>query len=281
MSDSVNFMAVGDISFGWGTAKVIAQKGYDHLFSQVKPIFNLADLVLGNLEGPVSTRGLPIRKTTRFRYHPNCLTAIKRAGIDVVTVANNHTLDYGRIALLDTLKYLQQEGIPFMGAGKNETDAHQPVILQRNNLNIGFLSYNDYPYIGIVYNGKKATVARATPSMIKRDIAALRPKVDVVITSFHWGDEFAPRPNRRQKYLAHLAVDSGADLVIGHHPHILQPSEVYKEKLIAYSLGNFVFAMRKYPSNLSTILQCRLSRHKVSDVNFIPVIIKSSRPEPQ
>ncbi|MGE5380390.1 MAG: CapA family protein, partial [Methylocystaceae bacterium] len=89
-----------------------------------------------------------------------------------------------------------------------------------------------------------------------------------------------PRPNQQQKRLGHLAIDAGADLIIGHHPHVLQPSETYKDKLIAYSLGNFVFAMHKPPRNQSTILQCRLSKHKVSDIKFIPLTIKGCRPHP-
>ncbi|MGE5379449.1 MAG: CapA family protein, partial [Methylocystaceae bacterium] len=93
------FMATGDISFGWAVNTVIKKHGYDYLFELVTPILSQAGLVLANLEGPVSTRGTAIKKSTRFRYHPDCLTALKRAGIDAVTVANNHTLDYGRTAL--------------------------------------------------------------------------------------------------------------------------------------------------------------------------------------
>jgi len=280
MSDSIQFMATGDISFGWAVPGVIRKYGYNHLFAKVAPILQSADLVLANLEGPVSTQGLPIKKTTRFRYHPACLRAIKRAGIDAVCLANNHALDYGRIALLDTLGHLQQSSIPYMGAGKDAAEAHRPLILRREGLLLGFLAYNDYPYVGIAYNGDKATVAKATPRLIKKDIAALRDLVDVVVVSFHWGTEFHTLPNQRQKRLGHLAVDAGADLVIGHHPHVLQPSEIYKDKLIAYSLGNFVFAMHKPPKNCSTILKCRLAPQQVSDIEFIPLVIKGCRPQP-
>lgn len=279
MHGAVKFLATGDISFGWATANVIQKQGYDHLFSGVTSYFQQADLVLANLEGPVSLRGLPIRKTTRFRYRPECLAALKRAGIGAVTIANNHTLDYGRTALLDTLAYLKQAGIPYLGAGPNGALAHQPLIITINHLTLGLLAYNDYPYIGIKYDHEKATVARATPQLIRQDIERLRGKVDVLITSFHWGNEFSTRPNQRQRYLAHLAVDLGADLVIGHHPHVLQPSEIYKSKLIVYSLGNFIFAMHKPPRNRSAILQCVLSPNQVSDVKLIPLVIKGCRPQ--
>ncbi|MGE5450013.1 MAG: CapA family protein [Methanomassiliicoccales archaeon] len=277
---SVLFMATGDISFGWAVEKVIRKHGYDHLFAAVAPILKPADLVLANLEGPITTRGVPVAKTTRFRYHPSCLAAIKRAGIDAVCVANNHTLDYGRIGLQDTLKHLQKQGIPYMGAGLNENLAHQPLILRYGGLSIGFLAYLEYPYVGVVYDGGLATVARATPHLISKDIEQLRDKVDVVVVSFHWGKEFDLRPNRQQKRLAYLAIDAGADLILGHHPHVLQPSEIYKDRLIAYSLGNFVFAMHKPPRNRSTILQCRLSPNKVDNIEFIPLQIKKCCPQP-
>lgn len=274
----VSFMAVGDISFGWGVKDIGEKHGYNYLFENVSKILRKGDLVLANLEGPITKRGRQVKKNIRFRYDPAVLTAIRRSGINVCCVANNHTLDYGRIGLLDTLSYLKQYGLKSVGAGRNESLAHEPLIVKRGGLRIAYLAYTDYPYVGVTYDPNRATAARATDHLVARDIRKVKDQVDLVIVSFHWGKENDSKPNTRQQALARLAIDSGADLIIGHHPHVLQPFEYYREKLIIYSLGNFIFDMHSPARRRSAIFRCLLTPNGVSEAEFIPIIIRNCRP---
>lgn len=277
--NQATFMAVGDMSFGWGVNEIAQKYGYNYLFNNVSKILRKGDLVLANLEGPITLRGRQIKKNIRFRYNPAVLTAIRDSGISLCSLANNHTLDYGRIGLLDTLAYLSQYGLKSMGAGCNESSAHQPLIVNQNGLKIAFLAYTDYPYVGLLYDPNNATVARASDPLVVRDIKQVKKQVDLVIVSFHWGTEFASEPNARQRTLAQLAIDSGADLIIGHHPHVLQPSEYYKGKLIIYSLGNFIFDMKGLARNQSTIFECKLTKGGICGEKFIPVRIRNRQPQ--
>lgn len=278
--DSLIFMAAGDILLGGPVKQEIDLHGYDYLLSGVAPVLLGGDLVLVNLEGPVAASGRPVKKRFRFRMAPDALSALRKAGVNMVTLANNHTLDYGRVALADTLDNLSQQGINYMGAGRNEKEANQPLVINKNGLKIGFMAYTVFPTYGVSYDPKRVSVARPLKeSMVYRRIKQLKSQVDLVIVSFHWGWEFHTKPNVLQRRWAHIAIDAGADLILGHHPHVLQPSESYKGKLIVYSLGNFVFYMTEPETCKSTIFKCRLTKTGVEEVEFIPVNIRNFRPE--
>lgn len=277
---SLNFMAVGDIMLGRGVKTKINRYGYQYPLSGVAKFLQRGDLVLANLECPITNRWSPVKKTFRFMGDEASLAAMRKSGINLVSLANNHTLDQNRSGLLDTMASLRKEGIIGVGAGRNKKEAHLPVFIIKNGLKIAFLAYSAFPCYGVVYDLEKASVAQCHKiSVIQQDIKSAKAKADLVITSFHWGLEFAPKPNASQRKLAHIAVDAGADLVLGHHPHVLQPNERYRGKLIVYSLGNFVFDYTSPARCRSTIFKCRLTRLGVSDVRFIPVRIKNCRPE--
>lgn len=277
---SVRFLATGDILLGGEVKKEIDIYGFDHLLSGVSAVLRGGELVLVNLEGPVATRGRPVKKRFTFRMAPDALAALRNAGVTAVNLANNHTLDYGRVGLRDTLDNLKRYGIQFVGAGRNEKEASKPLVISKNGLKIGFLAYTVFPTYGVSYKPEQASVARTLhPSRVVRSIARLKSKVDLLIVSFHWGWEFHSQPNDLQRRWAHRAVKAGADLILGHHPHVLQPSEYYHGKLIVYSLGNFVFYMTDPETCISTIFECRLTKSGIKDVRFIPVQINNFRPE--
>lgn len=276
--DSVNFLAVGDVLLGGPVKSKIDKFGYDHMLGGVASTLNQGDLVFANLETSITVRGLPLKKRFRFRSKPEALAALRRAGINIVNLANNHTLDYGRLGLRDTLDHLKEYDIPYIGAGPNKKRAHKPLIITRNNLKVGFLGYAVFRFFGVSYKPEKASVAQVSKIIhFQENIANLRKHVDVLIVSFHWGREFYIQPNKLQRRLAHAAINAGADLVLGHHPHVLQPSEWYKGKLIVYSLGNFVFF--NYGSKHTNIFKCQLTKEGVKNVEFIPVVIRDFRPE--
>jgi poly-gamma-glutamate synthesis protein (capsule biosynthesis protein) len=198
-----------------------------------------------NLEGVTSTLGSPWPgKDYTFEGPPEFASALAEAGIGVVTMANNHSVDYGRAALKDTIARLEKAGVQVVGAGADSSDAHAPAIVTTDaGATIGFLGYSDVWWPGFEATSSRAGVAQAFSNLkrMKRDIKALAAEVDYVVVGFHWGYEYQHYPVSQQTREAHAAVDAGADLVIGHHPHVLQGFETYKRRLIAYSLGDLVF----------------------------------------
>ncbi|HEX7125952.1 MAG TPA: CapA family protein, partial [Thermodesulfobacteriota bacterium] len=206
------------------------------------PLLRDSDLTVANLEGPLSERGAPeVEKQFTFRVPPDSAFAMRRAGIDAVALANNHTLDQGRVGLEETLAALRAAGIAFAGAGASEREARAPARLVRRGVRIAMLSYSNTFPEEFWARGPAPGTAFGHADWIEADVRAARRDADLVIVSFHWGRELAPEPRDYQVRLGRLAVDAGADLVLGTHPHTLQGVERYKGALIFYSLGNFAF----------------------------------------
>jgi poly-gamma-glutamate synthesis protein (capsule biosynthesis protein) len=191
------------------------------------------DYVVANLEGPISDKGVKIGSIYSFRMKPNVAEALSNANINVVNLANNHIFDYGKIAFEDTLKNLDKNNIKYFG------NSYEPLIIEKEGVKIGFLGFSDFlKHLKVKENKIGIAVVNDNLSDI---IRKAKEKVDILIVSFHWGEEYQKLANERQEKLAKIAIDSGADLVIGHHPHVIQDIEKYKEKFIFYSLGNFIF----------------------------------------
>lgn len=238
----VRLVAVGDINLAEPMARVMKQKGRGYPFSALKSLLLKADITFGNLECAVATVGAPIEKQFNFRADPRVLPVLQETGFDVVSTANNHTWDYGRAALLQTVQNVRKLGINSVGAGANSAEAHRLVILRRNGLRIGFLAYLGLLPPLIPEAKTEPSLAMASVEAIAREARAAKSQVDILLVSLHAGEEGSQIITPRQKNFAHAAIDGGADLVIGHHPHVVQKSEVYRGKQIFYSLGNFVFS---------------------------------------
>ncbi|HLJ81209.1 MAG TPA: CapA family protein [Ktedonobacterales bacterium] len=199
------------------------------------------DLTIGNLECVVSSLGVPQPKEFTFEANPVAFGRLPLAGYDIVSVANNHSGDYGKAAFMDMLGHLTQFGITPLGGGANLAEAHRPVIRRIRTTTIGILAYCEIDPLDFAATASTPGHAWLDPTLMRADIQALRPQVDFLIVFTHWGIEYQPQETTHQQYLARLAIDAGADVVVGAHPHIIQPYELYKGKLIVYSLGNFVF----------------------------------------
>lgn len=211
---------------------------YSRLFDNLD--FSDADIVFVNLEGPVSDKGRNVGSKWSFRMDPVVLPVLKNAGIDIVSFANNHVGDWSQAAFEDTLTRLEENDIAYTGAGWNWADAIQPTVLEVDGVSIGFLGFTD---VGPNWMKAKETtpgILLASDTTLESIIKDAAASVDVLVTSFHWGEEYTPH-NTHQTELAHAAIDAGADLVIGHHSHVIQDIEWYNDKLIAYGLGNFIF----------------------------------------
>ena len=209
-------------------------------FVKIKPVLEEADIAFVNLETPLSDTA---KKKGAFLAPTAFAAGLKWAGIDVVATANNHALDAGVAGLKDTLTSLSQVSLPAVGSGKDLASARLPFISEKNGIRLGFLAYTMSENSGDSSYAKpnRAGVMPTDLSLIKEDIQKLRSKVDYVILSFHWGLNDSKKPPFWLRNLAHKSIDSGADIILGHHPHFPQGIEIYKDKPIIYCLGNLIF----------------------------------------
>ena len=242
---SEKIIFVGDIMLDRGVEAVTNEFGggnYNFPFLKIADYLSGADLTVGNLEGPVSDKGYNIGSIYSFRDNPKAIDGLKSAGFDLVSLANNHMFDYTRAALEDTFSLLEDAGIGYTGAGFSKEEALEPkVFTLSDGTKIAFLAFSNLGSKNWEAQTSTAGLAWLDQENLENSIAKARTEADIVVTIFHWGEEYQNLSNDEQKRFAHLAIDFGADLVVGHHPHVAQEMEQYKGKYIAYSLGNFVF----------------------------------------
>lgn len=262
----------------------LEKQGYGHPFSATRSIFSNSHITIGNLEAPITGRGTEFSdKRYRFRARPDAARALKEAGFTILTLANNHILDFGKDGLVDTLYHLDCNSIGYCGAGRNLSDARAPAIVTAQGVRVAFLAYSlTYPAEFFAGAGRHGTAPGYAP-FVADDIRSARKKADHVVVSFHWGRELDRNPRPYQVTAARRAVDAGADLVLGHHPHVLQGIERYRNGLIFYSLGNFAFGSRSVASDRSMIARITLDRG-VKEAEIIPLNVLNRdvgfKPEP-
>lgn len=245
--DFVTLAFVGDMMLDRGVRKSVLRNfanDYSALFSKSKELSNIlqkSDITFGNLEGPVSDQGVDRKNLYSFRMDPGVTPALKGAGFKIVSVANNHVGDWGRLAYADTLDRLKENEILYTGGGRTPAEAEAPTIIEKYGMKIGFLAFSDVGPDWMSVSETNPGLLLARNPRFNEIVKNAAAQVDHLVVSFHFGDEYKTVHNARQEELAHRAVDNGAKLVIGHHPHVVQDTEVYKNSFIAYSLGNFVF----------------------------------------
>lgn len=290
----VTLLAVGDVMLGRHVAAKMRLHGLDYPFAKVRDLLAGADLVFANLESPLGVKGRPIpNKGIWFRGPPEGASVLRDAGIDVVSVANNHILDYDTESLIETLGLLDQHGVAWAGAGRNLEEARRPAVLERNGITVAFLAYTEFADADLFWSWQHPRTFLAGPQvpgcapmdldMITEDVALARTRADIVVVSFHWGQEYVNHP---QSYMgqdlqevARRTIDAGAHLVLGHHPHAIQGIEFYRGAIIAYSLGNFVMDQTRPITTESMILRIGLSAGGVRSLQVLPVRIRDHRPQ--
>jgi poly-gamma-glutamate synthesis protein (capsule biosynthesis protein) len=239
-------------------------------FLAISSTIQKADIAFANLEDPISSRGVDQKNTIPLRANPKVAEGLRYAGFDVLSVANNHIWDWGSDALQDTLDLVHQVGIATIGAGHNEDEANAPFITTVHGTKIAYLGYTPFFSGNFEAHGDAPGTSHFDVAKIKQTIQALRSQVDVIVVSLHWGDEFHAHANDFQRTTAHALVDAGADLIIGHHPHVIEEVEQYKKGWIAYSLGNFVFDQ----VNATSTSEGLLVEAKVKDGALLSVTTK-------
>lgn len=276
----VHLVAVGDMMLSRNVGqKMVKYNDYQYPFRKMGQFLQNADITFGNLESPLLA-GEPVHTPSMvFRADPECAGALTTVGFDVLSLANNHIMNQGDKGLKKTLELLEQEGIQGIGAGLNREMAHQAAIVERNNLKIAFLAYTYAGNTEAKENNAGAAIMNIED--LKSDLGKAKKEADLVIVSMHAGTEYKRAPNAGQIAFARQAIDAGADLVIGHHPHWFQTVEKYKGKYIIYSLGNFVFdQMWSEETREGMVADIYLDRDGVVELNFLPVkIFDYSQPQ--
>ncbi|HZV80845.1 MAG TPA: CapA family protein [Geobacteraceae bacterium] len=263
--------AVGDIMLAGSGTGLFNRTGYDYPFLATSSELHRGDITIGNLESPITRSGEEFKgKKYRFRSAPAAAAALQRAGFNHLSLANNHILDFGATGLRETIAILDGLGISHAGAGSDLGSARQMSIVTVKGIRIALLAYSlTYP-AEFYASGDRAGTAPGYESYYRSDIARAKKSADYVVVSFHWGTECDDSPRTYQKNTAHMAIDAGADVVLGHHPHVLQGIEYYKDGVVFYSLGNFTFASRSRKADRSMIARITLD-NGISAVEVIPL----------
>jgi poly-gamma-glutamate synthesis protein (capsule biosynthesis protein) len=275
----VSLDAVGDVTFGEDVGPAIAAHGGAFPWAFVGKTLRSADITVGNLETAVSTRGIAAAKEFTFRGPPAALVPMHGvAGFDVLTLANNHTVDFGRDALLDTVKAVHGAGIRTIGAGATELQARRPAIVAAGGLRVAFLGYSDVNPLGFNATGTSAGTAKADVAAITADVHAALRRADVAVCFFHWGVELHAAPSSRQQTFAAACLNAGAKVVLGAHPHVLGGvATPAANTLVAWTLGNFVFPSGSVTGR-TAVLHVALGADGVRGYRLVPVRIDGFRP---
>lgn len=293
---SLNF--VGDILAARAIELTMRKNGYDYPFAKIVDKLSQADITFANLETPLigtATSGkTTVGGTTVFRGDVDFASALQRAGIDIVSLANNHIKDQGEKGIVSTLNALDAAQVRHVGAGKDLSEARSLTIIETQGIRVGYLAYNDADVVPVSYHATDVQSGSHIMDIerLQEDVLRARPQVDILIVSMHSGTEYVTaKPNQRQVSFAHAAIDAGVDMVVGHHPHVLQPLEIYKGKYIAYSLGNFIFDQPWPDTKESAILHMDITLSKSSDTGdkkwnidrytprITPLIIQNFQPQ--
>jgi poly-gamma-glutamate capsule biosynthesis protein CapA/YwtB (metallophosphatase superfamily) len=276
---TVQLVFVGDVMIGRSIGKGIAVNGVTYPFAPIQTLLTKADLAFGNLESPLTTAKY-IQNGYNLAGNPSNVASLTYAGFNVVSLANNHSTDHGPTGLAETGRTLDGAGIAHVGAGATITDAYAVHLQVTRSITVAFLAYDG--------TGGSTTAALDTPgtanvgaAQVVRDIAGARKTANIVVVSVHWGQEYQPMPNPRQRALARTLARAGADVIIGHHPHVVQPLEWLTDNgrstptLVAYSLGNFIFDQEfSAPTSEGALLSCQVGPNGLISASLVPTRIR-------
>ena len=267
---------VGDVALGRSMESQLLRQGVAYPWGGIGSLLHTADLAVANLECVLTTGGKPLDKRYLIRAHPLWAESLQAAGFDLVNVANNHIYDYGQPGVDQTLETLEALEIAAVGAGRNHDEAHRPALFEVNSVRVAVVGYAAARWYGSIDLPATDRVAWAVPERVAADVAAARGQADVVVVLLHAGTEYASEPSADQSAVAHAAVDAGADLVVGHHPHVTQTVERYKQGLIVYSLGDAVFDIPRRAAMLGDLLRVEVTRHGIVQAELWPFWIEDA-----
>jgi len=274
---TITIAAIGDLLFDLGPRSLINAHGGAAPLAKVASRLRSADLTIANLETTLSNRGEAVHGKPAhliFNGHPKGILSLTSAGVDLVSLANNHAMDHGRIALADTIAALDKAKIGHVGAGMNTAAAWKPAIVTVKGRRVAYVTATQNVPSYFLPSATRAGVANGhAMKKLLATVRAAHKKSDIVIVSIHWGVEQSFTPNAGQKHDARALIDAGADVVLSHHPHVMQGIDTYKGKLIAYSLGNFLFPYKTVAGRKSFILKFQYGPKGVANITATPVYL--------
>lgn len=272
----------GDVMMTSYFKTYIDSNGVDYMWEDVSELISSSDYSVFNLETSVSLRGSDTKPSGYgFRSEPFTLEGLKNAGIDMVTLANNHVMDYGREAFSDTLASLDEYGIEHIGAGENLENASAINYQDINGIKVAFIGASEI----LGYESNKATEDKSGVFYLNRDdlndikkiISVAKKEADKVILVLHWDREYYDYPKDETVKMAHELIDSGADIIIGHHPHVLQGIEYYNDGIIYYSTGNFNFLIRNENASQSALFEIEFNKKEILSSKVYPIKINGCK----
>lgn len=277
--NEVKIIAVGDIfvgehpvTSGHGVDYIVKKYGADHLFKYINHITLEGDIVIGNLETVISKKG---KKNNSFisqcyRGRPSVAKAMSRAGINTLTIANNHIMQHGIVSLDETRMHLKKNRIKYTGVNEVNPNTSIPIIYKINGIKVAVIGYC---CISQQYYLNNQIVCIGNYENIFNDIKKIRNKCDYIILALHWGDEFVDTPSPDQINLGRRLIDCGANIILGNHSHVLQGIEKYKNGIIVYSLGSLIKDLWKSNMKETVIFKCTLTKNEIKNLNYTPIFI--------
>ncbi|MBI5418419.1 M20/M25/M40 family metallo-hydrolase [Candidatus Poribacteria bacterium] len=279
--DTIEITAVGDIAYGLDEKPFVDKYGYDYLFDSTLSLLQNTDISIGNIKTAFSLKGSPrTPKNFLYSFPPEAIKSFKNAGFDVISFASNHFGDFGEEATLETFDIFSSTNIIYIGAGRNIALARELKTSKIKSTKIGFLSYSDKGIPDLFATQTTSGTLQLTMDYFKSDIENAKKNVDILVVSVHWGDAYTNITNNKQIITARNMIDFGADIILGHYPHVLQGIEVYNGRIIAYSLGTFSFG--EYFTNSQNvrdgmILKFKIIDKKIDKVTIIPLNVDNEK----
>jgi poly-gamma-glutamate capsule biosynthesis protein CapA/YwtB (metallophosphatase superfamily) len=248
-------------------------------FRKIAPFTSAADITFVNLETPFSDKGPYHDDGLIFHAAPEMIAGLQLGGVNVASTANNHSRDCAAHGVEYTVEWLRSHGILAVGSSRSAAETHAGVVVTSKGIRFGFLAYT-YDQNNGNWKDIDGRIALADPEVMAKDVHSLCKRADVVIVSMHHGIEYMPKPSKEQIVFAHAAIDAGADLVIGHHPHVVQAAETYRGRQVFYSLGNFVFdQFQRAATQHGEMVEVSFLGTKVLSTHVVPVRITPTGPE--
>ncbi|RPF55881.1 CapA family protein [Aquisalibacillus elongatus] len=284
---SIKLNAIGDLIIHeavYQDAETSTGYDFDPMFQDIKYYLRNADITIANQETILGGDELDFSSYPTFNTPQVLANTLKNSGIDILSMANNHTLDRGEAGVMSATQYLNEIELDYVGAYQSENDRNKHRVIHRKGIAVGFLSYT-YGTNGVaVPEGKDYLVNLIDEDQILKDLEELKPKTDFIVVNMHFGQEYQSLPSEEQIHLSELLANNGADVILGHHPHILQPVDWIskgqgKESFVAYSLGNFLSAQIDRDRSIGAIMQIQLTKEidenqeinlDVSDAKIMP-----------
>jgi poly-gamma-glutamate synthesis protein (capsule biosynthesis protein) len=275
-SPDITLAFAGDVNFENRTARLLTDP--PTAFGPIASIFRQVDFTALNLETSVTTRGTPQPKTYHFRTSPVAFTAIRDAGVDLVTMANNHVLDYGQVGLADALAAAKAAGMPYVGIGTDAAAAWAPYVTTIKGTKIAFIGVSQVAELASSWVATNSRAGEANAINLHRTLAAVRAArrvASIVVVFMHWGTEGQSCPDPGQLALAPKLAAAGATIIVGAHAHMLQGSGWLQHTFVAYGMGNFLWWEHSY-STATGVLELTLHLHGPLTARFVPAVVSST-----